>query len=247
VEQRLLALVRPRVPVAVPDWRVVGSDLIAYPRLPGRPAYGFDPVTGESRWVIDHDSPPDHFLVGLGRFMAALHTVPAAEAVAAGVPLVPASANRGRYARYLEFGVAELGLHPAWVERLQRWLDRDDLWSESTVLLHGDLHCGHMLVDEAGALVGVIDWSDAEVGDPAREFVAAAQSLGMAAIDRLVAIYRESGGAWWPGLRAHVVEAIAFAPLATAYWCFDHDKPTYVEQARTRYAAPPDEADTAAT
>jgi aminoglycoside phosphotransferase (APT) family kinase protein len=34
-------------------------------------------------------------------------------------------------------------------------------------LLHGDLHAGHLLVDPAGRVVGLIDWADACLGDPA--------------------------------------------------------------------------------
>lgn len=35
------------------------------------------------------------------------------------------------------------------------------------VLVHGDLHVRHLLVDDAGAATGVIDWDDACLGDPA--------------------------------------------------------------------------------
>jgi aminoglycoside phosphotransferase (APT) family kinase protein len=37
---------------------------------------------------------------------------------------------------------------------------------EPTVVAHGDLHIRHLLVDEAGALCGVIDWGDLCRGDP---------------------------------------------------------------------------------
>jgi aminoglycoside phosphotransferase (APT) family kinase protein len=34
------------------------------------------------------------------------------------------------------------------------------------VLVHGDLHVRHVLVDGAGAIGGVIDWGDVCAGDP---------------------------------------------------------------------------------
>jgi macrolide phosphotransferase len=37
-ESKILNMVRDRLPVAVPDWRLNTSELIAYPRLPGIPA-----------------------------------------------------------------------------------------------------------------------------------------------------------------------------------------------------------------
>jgi len=41
-------------------------------------------------------------------------------------------------------------------------------WAPGTeTLCHGDLYARHLLVDEAGALAGVIDWGDVHLGDPA--------------------------------------------------------------------------------
>jgi aminoglycoside phosphotransferase (APT) family kinase protein len=37
----------------------------------------------------------------------------------------------------------------------------------ASVLVHGDLHMRHVLVDDAGAITGVIDWGDVCAGDPA--------------------------------------------------------------------------------
>jgi aminoglycoside phosphotransferase (APT) family kinase protein len=39
----------------------------------------------------------------------------------------------------------------------------------ATGLAHGDLHVRHLLVDEAGALAGVIDWGEVCRGHPASE------------------------------------------------------------------------------
>ena len=44
-EARILAFLRPRLSVAVPEWRVRSSELIAYPRLPGAPGLTLDPAT----------------------------------------------------------------------------------------------------------------------------------------------------------------------------------------------------------
>jgi len=34
-------------------------------------------------------------------------------------------------------------------------------------LVHGDLYCRHLLVDDMAKLTGVIDWGDVQIGDPA--------------------------------------------------------------------------------
>jgi aminoglycoside phosphotransferase (APT) family kinase protein len=49
-------------------------------------------------------------------------------------------------------------------------LDDDRLWSFACCLTHGDLGPDHVLVDPGGDLVGVLDWEEASVGDPALDF-----------------------------------------------------------------------------
>ncbi|WP_397327110.1 phosphotransferase [Paenibacillus oceani] len=36
---------------------------------------------------------------------------------------------------------------------------------------HGDLHPPHILVDETQRVTGLIDWTEAEVADPGKDFV----------------------------------------------------------------------------
>src|SRR4051794_15934034 len=69
-EARVLGLIRGRLPVEVPDWRIVTSELIAYPRLPGQTALSVDPATMEPTWNIDRGSPT--FAASLGAALAAL-------------------------------------------------------------------------------------------------------------------------------------------------------------------------------
>ena len=38
-----------------------------------------------------------------------------------------------------------------------------------TLVLHGDLHVRHVLVDNAGRATGVIDWGDVSAGDPSAD------------------------------------------------------------------------------
>ncbi|GAA1132716.1 hypothetical protein [Citricoccus alkalitolerans] len=52
VESRVLDLVGPRLSVAVPQWGVQATDLIAYPALPGEPGLTLDP-DGAPVWHLD--------------------------------------------------------------------------------------------------------------------------------------------------------------------------------------------------
>lgn len=237
-ESRLLALLTGRLPVAIPDWRLTGPELIAYPRLPGEPAATEDTVTYALHWRIDRADPPRRYVETLGRCMAAIHATPVAEAAATGIPVREPKAVRVLFGERLEIGRTELGMHPAWWERGMRWLDDDALWSERTVLIHGDLHPGHTLVDEAGELLGILDWTDAEIGDPGQEFIEAARKFDPPMLGQLVDAYVAGGGPAWPGLRRHVIEGIAFAPLILGIQGLASGKQRYIDAARKRLGTP---------
>ncbi|WP_169736889.1 aminoglycoside phosphotransferase family protein [Pseudonocardia spinosispora] len=53
------------------------------------------------------------------------------------------------------------------------------------VLVHADLKGEHLLVDGDGAISGVIDWTDAEIGDPATDIAGLAISIGSPAALRV--------------------------------------------------------------
>lgn len=238
IERRLLAMLRGRFDVAIPDWTIVHEELIAYPRLAGEPAASEDTKTFELRWRIDREHPPAAYVEPLGRLMAELHATPVADAEATGVPVFKPGDARAEFARRLAIGAGQFGMHPTWRDRAVSWLERDELWSERTVLIHGDLHPGHTLVDESGALVGVLDWTDARIGDPGQEFVEAARKFEPEMLDGLIRAYERAGGPSWPGLRAHVDEAIAFAPLELGLSGLAAGKTRYVEKARRWFGTP---------
>lgn len=61
-----------------------------------------------------------------------------------------------------------LALH----ERLVRWADELAQAAPAATVLHADVSPGHVLVDPvAGRITGIIDWGDACIGDPARDFI----------------------------------------------------------------------------
>jgi aminoglycoside phosphotransferase (APT) family kinase protein len=101
--------------------------------------------------------------------------------------------------------------------RWQRWL-ASDLWPTQTALVHGDLHPGHMLLDEEGRLTGVLDWTEARVTDPSIDPALFAGSFGAAALDELLARVEAAGGRTWPRLAEHAVERWAAFPVLVASW-----------------------------
>lgn len=100
----------------------------------------------------------------LGSFLRALHAVDPAEAVAHGaVDPGVAAAERAEIVAKMRAQVLPL-LPPSAQDRGSELLDT--IGGVHTALVHGDLGPDHLLVD-GGQLTGVIDWTDAHVGDPA--------------------------------------------------------------------------------
>jgi aminoglycoside phosphotransferase (APT) family kinase protein len=111
----------------------------------------------------------------IATFLNVLHSTPAPVAGAAGVQEMAIDAGRRGW---LEDGIAAAsklrGLDPV-VDRALTWLETVSLTPPSggtLQLIHGGLEPEHLLVDPAtGFLVGVIDWTDGQLGDAARDFV----------------------------------------------------------------------------
>jgi aminoglycoside phosphotransferase (APT) family kinase protein len=97
-------------------------------------------------------------------------------------------------------------------ERLLR--DAERLEPSSTeVLVHGDLHGRHLLVDE-GQLGGVIDWGDVCIGDPAIDLQFLWSVVSPEARDEVLAEYGEIDDD--ARLRARVL-AIMLCAVLTLY------------------------------
>lgn len=202
-QRREIALrdaLRPRLAVPVPRGAAAGdwSDGLAYTldvRLPG--------VSAEHRPVAAEGERD------LARLLTGLREFPARDALALGVPaaaprqLAAVRAGAVRAARTLEaggwFDGTLLGLlatdPPAYAGEGGGGLDRAR--HAPRVLAHHDLKGEHLLTDEAGRVSGVLDWTDAVLGDPAEDIAGLALSLGASAAVR---IGSEAGYA--PGLCA---------------------------------------------
>ena len=169
-EVAVLPHVAPIVPLAVPVPRFVGTPTRSYPwpflgsqLLPGR-ELGSVVVDGAAATAI---------ATALARFLRALHLQEVLAAVASTVRL-PEDPNgradmtvRVPRTRELLRRLAEQGIWraPAEAERLLE--SAESLGpSEPPVLVHGDLHFRHVLVDR-GRASGVIDWGDVCFADPA--------------------------------------------------------------------------------
>jgi len=231
-EARVLKLLRGRLPVAVPNWMVTTPGLIAYPRLAGTTAVTVDPETKEPTWHIDKDSA--EFAESLARALAALHGVDPAEAVAAGLKASSPDETRGAFSDDLDRVRREIGVGADLDRRWRAWLDDDASWPPFSALVHGDLHVGHVLVDETSRATGILDWTEAEVSDPAIDFVFHLMAFGEAGLDRLLAVYEAASGRTWPGIRSHVAERLAAFPVKYALFALTSGEAEHLQAARVQ-------------
>jgi aminoglycoside phosphotransferase (APT) family kinase protein len=165
-EARVLPHLASRLPVAIPRPLHLGrrsarfdAPFWGHAFLPGRTA---------DRARLD-DAARSHLAPDLARFLAALHAIAADEARRFGVG---DDTFRGDLARRAPLALGNLApllqtRHAPLVEEARRALGAPPPNGAGATLLHGDLYARHLLLDDGGALTGVIDWGDVCIGDRA--------------------------------------------------------------------------------
>jgi macrolide phosphotransferase len=234
-EARVLAFLAARLSVAVPDWQVVSDELVAYPRLGGSPALSFDPVTHEVTWSFDRTAPL--YTTSLAGVLAELHAIPVADAVAAGLPSASPEQVRREHLASLETVRQELGLGPELERTLRAWLDDDTSWPAHTTVVHGDLYAGHTLVDAAGRVRGLIDWTEAAVSDPSIDFTGHLMAFGEDELSRLMGEYERAGGRTWPSMARHIHARRELAPVRYGLFALQSGDEAHRAAARAQLGA----------
>lgn len=199
VEFRLLPALADHLPVAVPGYLVRGEwdgmPFGVYPMLPGRAVRADELLAGGGQLAFE-----------LGAVLRALHGV-SVEAVAA---TTGESMERGAWwARKMAFfdecrsralPLLPPGVRSAAESEIGGMATRVADGFVQPALSHNDLGLVHVLTDGA-RLTGIIDWSDAEITDPAIDFVGVLGAGGLAAVEAVLRGYGEPPGeAFWERL-----------------------------------------------
>jgi aminoglycoside 2''-phosphotransferase len=192
IEQPVHLLLARNLPpgVALPTVELIGRPPTGFPYriaghryIPGVPADrigpGLDPIATRD----------------IGIALGAVHGIPEAAALAAGVggmdvdeAGVVAWVERG-----LRLAFQLRGLDPV-VDGALAWAMQIDLklarYAGQPRLIHQDLSPDHLIVDpHTGRLTGIIDWTDATLDDPARDFVGLVTSRGWGFAERVLRSY----------------------------------------------------------
>jgi macrolide phosphotransferase len=231
-EEKILSFVAPRLPVAVPDWRIVGSELIAYPLLEDKTAISLDAKTYDVCWNIDKDS--DRFHSSFAEVLAALHSIPTSAARDFGVKIVSPQESRNAQLADLVRVKSEIGIGKHLEVKIRTWLDDDGLWPDFSTFIHGDLYVGHILADSTNLVTGIIDWSEAQVNDPAIDFAGHLNVFNTEKLGDLIEKYQKAGGRTWPRMIEHIQGRYNSSPLEYGLFALDNKSDEHLEQAKAQ-------------
>jgi aminoglycoside phosphotransferase (APT) family kinase protein len=179
-----------------------GSTLGALHRLvPGTPLVR-EPVQGHAAH--------DRLARDIAAFLSTLHAIPVAEAAAYGAreyDLWP-----DEYAPLVEQVLPLLGhASRAWLEDLvDEFVQHGASSCAPRVLIHGDVSGDNLLLDEGGALCGVIDFADAVIADPALDFAGVLNDRSWRFLER---VWRHYALPFDPDVERRTRFYIAIAPI----------------------------------
>ncbi|MCM3763245.1 macrolide 2'-phosphotransferase [Alkalihalobacillus oceani] len=233
-EKKALDLVNEYLTVfEAPNWLIYTNELIAYKKLSGVPAGTIDHEIQNYVWEMDITNVPDCFYQTLGKALAALHTVPIKKAESFGFTVVhtPEEVRQSMKER-MEAVREKIGVGESLWTRWQTWIQNDDMWPKKTGLVHGDVHAGHILIDKAGKVTGLIDWTEAKVSDVSNDFVVLYKTFGEQGLELLLKFYSAAGGYTWPKMKEHIIELEAAYPVAIAEFAIISGSDEYMHMAK---------------
>jgi aminoglycoside phosphotransferase (APT) family kinase protein len=181
-EIRLLPEIEDELPIPIPAFEYVGEPSEKYPCHYA----GYEMVEGTPGVELpDLKTDLGPIAKQLGRFLSKLHSLPRKTAEECGVPV---DENLDALGDIRKDALAQLEtvrdvLPPGLPEKVDAFLRQDiqrlGKHSGASRLIHNDFSNEHILLDDARKkVVGIIDWGDVELGDPAMDFAGLIQWQG---------------------------------------------------------------------
>lgn len=236
VEGRLLAAVAPHLSFSVPDWQIHTDELIAYPLLPGAPGLRLDDE-GQPRWHFDVES--TGYAHSLGDVLAELHAIDAEVVRESGIPVESPAEVRARKHEEIAAVAAEFDVAQGRLDRWLHWLGDDRYWPEWTTVTHGEIYPAHQVM-EGPTILGLLDWTTASVGDPARDFAFHQASVSTETFAATVDRYVERGGRVWPMLAEHCAHLFSTAAVDLGLYALETGDERHLDAARRQLGSEPD-------
>lgn len=190
-ETRLLPLLANRLPLHVPLPSFVGAPQGAYPWL----FAGYERIVGTPACSVAISDEQRHALAPvLGAFLRALHATETGPAAENGVP--HDELGRLDHSRRLPLARERFALlqDAGAISATQPFLAFMECVAPApgerrAQLVHGDLYARHVLIDDALAPCGIIDWGDMHLGHPAVDLMVAHSMLPASAHASFIEAY----------------------------------------------------------
>ncbi len=193
-EQRWLPKLAPYLPLPIPTPIALGQPDLGYV-WPWSIYHWIDGARLRPALVADHG----RLAEDLESFLNSLHTVPTKDAPSAGLHNFHRGGFLGIYNEETHRAVKLLGDEIDTAFALEHWNKAASTsWGSDPVWVHGDVAEGNLLENE-GALCGVVDFGCMAVGDPACDMVMAWTFFDEAARARFKASLRLDEATWQRG------------------------------------------------
>ncbi|MBU8907521.1 macrolide 2'-phosphotransferase [Desertibacillus haloalkaliphilus] len=215
-EKKALDIIGHHASFQVPDWSIFSEDFIAYKQLSGVPAATIDVEQHNYVWSFDETNVPSAYYQSLGKALADLHSLPHDEFKPSGVEILRASDLRTSMKQRMERVKIRYNVNPTLWDRWQAWLAEESLWPSHVGVKHGDLHPGHILINQNHQVTGLIDWTEVGIADVSVDFMSHHLLFGKDGLSKLIDAYDNAGGKTWSRMDEHIVELLTTRGITVA-------------------------------
>lgn len=233
IEKKVLDFLQGEFSVSVPQWKVFSDDLIAYPSMEGIPVGTINLELQAYEWKLDEKNLPEEFVQSMAAALKNLHRFSGKELDFLGEKVIKARDLKKHIHKRMKWANDKFSINKALWNRWQNWLESDSYWPETTGLIHGDLHPGHIFIDSSYQVCGIIDWTEAMVSDVSKDFIAFYRCFGEDALQKLIQEYEKSGAYVWPKMYDHILELNSTIAIDIAEFAIRSGLDEYWEYAKS--------------
>lgn len=215
-EKAALDIINKQASFQVPDWSIFSEDLIAYKQLSGVPAATVDVEQQSYVWSFDETNVPAEYYDSLGRTLANLHSLTHQEFKNIRVEFLGVHELRASMKQRMGRVKERYDINKNLWERWQAWLAEDSFWPFFIGVKHGDLHPGHILINQDNYVTGLIDWTEVGVADVSVDFMSHQLLFGKEGLTKLINAYDNAGGKTWARMDDHIIELLTTSAITVA-------------------------------
>ncbi|MGE6537016.1 macrolide 2'-phosphotransferase MphL [Bacillus luti] len=215
-EKEVLEIMKKHAEFQVPDWSIFSEELIAYKQLSGIPAATIDIEQQGYVWKFNEKNVPTEYYISLGKVLANLHALPQQKFNNTGVEILTPNELRTSMKQRMNRVKEQYHINQNLWDRWQAWLAEDSFWPSHVGVKHGDIHPGHILIDNKNNVTGLIDWTEVGIADVSIDFISHYLLFGKDGLTKLINSYDNAGGKTWSRMDDHIIELLATSSITVA-------------------------------